>query len=169
LSRATIERFYAAFAALDADTMQRCYAPEASFDDEAFSLHGADQIGGMWRMLCTATKAKGMAHWKLQVSRITERSAHWDALPFFRHRPTCAEPHRRRVRVRQRRSHHTPPRPLRLLGVVAPGARPAGLAAGLDALAAQQGARHCGQESGEVHGQEPSTDCGLAELWLISG
>jgi len=58
MSRATIERFYAAFAALDADTMQRCYAPDARFDDEAFSLQGAEQIGGMWRMLCTATKAK---------------------------------------------------------------------------------------------------------------
>ena len=46
MSRATIERFYAAFAALDADTMQRCYAPDARFDDEAFSLHGAEQIGG---------------------------------------------------------------------------------------------------------------------------
>lgn len=85
MSRATIERFYAAFAALDADTMQRCYAPDAHFDDEAFSLQGAEQIGGMWRMLCTATKAKpeSRAHWKLQVSQITERSAHWDANYLF--------------------------------------------------------------------------------------
>ena len=85
MSRATIERFYAAFSALDADTMQRCYAPDARFDDEAFSLHGAEQIGGMWRMLCTATEAKpeSRAHWKLQVSHITERSAHWDANYLF--------------------------------------------------------------------------------------
>jgi SnoaL-like domain len=85
MSRATIERFYAAFAALDADTMQRCYAPDARFDDEAFSLQGAAQIGGMWRMLCSATKARpeSRAHWKLQVSDITERSAHWDAHYLF--------------------------------------------------------------------------------------
>jgi len=83
MSRATIERFYAAFQRLDADTMQACYAPDASFDDEAFSLHGAREIGGMWRMLCTATKAKGQAHWKLVVSDITERSAHWDAHYLF--------------------------------------------------------------------------------------
>lgn len=79
MSRATIERFYAAFARLDADAMQACYAGDAVFDDEAFSLQGAQQIGGMWRMLCTATKTKGLAHWKLEVSDITERSAHWDA------------------------------------------------------------------------------------------
>jgi SnoaL-like domain len=79
LSRATIERFYAAFARLDADTMQACYAPDAVFDDEVFSLRGREPIGGMWRMLCTATKAKGLAHWKLDFSDVTERSAHWDA------------------------------------------------------------------------------------------
>ena len=83
MSRATIERFYAAFARLDADTMQGCYAPDAVFDDEAFSLRGREQIGGMWRMLCTTTKAKGLAHWKLDVSDITERSAHWEAHYLF--------------------------------------------------------------------------------------
>ncbi len=79
MSRATIERFYAAFARLDTDTMQACYASDAVFDDEVFSLRGREQIGGMWRMLCTATKEKGLAHWKLEVSDITESSAHWDA------------------------------------------------------------------------------------------
>ena len=37
----------------------------------------------MGRMLCTATNAKGMAHWQLQVSRTTERSAHWEAHYLF--------------------------------------------------------------------------------------
>jgi hypothetical protein len=85
MSRATIERFYAAFAQLDADTMQRCYAANARFDDEAFSLQGAEQIGGMWRMLCTATQAKpeSRAHWKLQLSQVTDHSAHWDANYLF--------------------------------------------------------------------------------------
>ena len=85
MSKATIERFYAAFAKLDGDTMQRCYAPDAQFDDEAFSLRGRREIGGMWRMLSGATKAnpKSLAYWKLEVSKITDQSAHWDAHYLF--------------------------------------------------------------------------------------
>jgi hypothetical protein len=83
MSRATIERFYAAFARLDANTMLACYASDAVFDDEVFSLRGREQIGGMWRMLCTATKARGQAHWKLDVSDVTDHSAHWDAHYLF--------------------------------------------------------------------------------------
>jgi ketosteroid isomerase-like protein len=85
VSRATIERFYAAFAQLDADTMQACYADNARFDDEAFSLDGRQQIGAMWRMLCTATKSKpeSRAAWKLDVSQVTERGAHWEAHYLF--------------------------------------------------------------------------------------
>jgi hypothetical protein len=85
VSRATIERFYAAFAQLDADTMQACYADNARFDDEAFSLDGRQEIGAMWRMLCAATKSKpeSRAAWKLQVSQVTERSAHWEAHYLF--------------------------------------------------------------------------------------
>lgn len=79
MSQATIERFYEAFARLDADTMARCYAEQATFDDEAFSLRGREEIGGMWRMLCEATIAKGRDVWRLEASRITGRSAHWEA------------------------------------------------------------------------------------------
>jgi hypothetical protein len=77
--KATIERFYAAFARLDGEAMQACYAPDASFDDEAFSLRGRDQVGGMWRMLCDATRAKGADVWRLEVRDITDQSAHWEA------------------------------------------------------------------------------------------
>ena len=83
MSKATIERFYAAFAKLDGDTMQACYAPDAHFEDEVFTLDGPRQIGGMWRMLCETTKAKGLPHWKLDVSQVTDRSAHWDAHYLF--------------------------------------------------------------------------------------
>ncbi len=83
MSQATVQRLYTAFAQLDADTMQGCYAAQAQFDDEAFSLRGRDQIGGMWHMLCAATKAKGMAHWRLTVSDVTEQSAHWEAHYLF--------------------------------------------------------------------------------------
>ena len=83
MSRATIDRLYAAFAALDSAAMQACYAEGATFDDEAFSLRGRDQIGSMWRMLCHAVRAKGRAQWKLQVRGITDRSAHWEATYLF--------------------------------------------------------------------------------------
>jgi hypothetical protein len=79
MSRATIEKLYAAFAALDAETMAACYAPDAVFDDEAFSLKGRRQVGGMWAMLCDAVKTKGRDVWRIEVSAITERSAHWEA------------------------------------------------------------------------------------------
>lgn len=79
----TLHRFYAAFAALDADTMAACYAPDARFDDEAFSLRGRDEVAGMWRMLCTATRAKGLDVWKLEASGIQADAnggqAHWEA------------------------------------------------------------------------------------------
>ncbi|MEO5734238.1 MAG: nuclear transport factor 2 family protein [Rubrivivax sp.] len=87
MPRSTIERFYAAFEQLDDATMQACYAADATFDDPAFSLRGAPQIGAMWHMLCSATRAKGMAHWKLDVSHITEQGrqgkAHWEARYLF--------------------------------------------------------------------------------------
>ena len=79
MSRTTLEKFYAAFARLDGDAMQACYADDASFDDEAFSLAGRAQIGGMWRMLTETTKAKARDAWKLEVSDITDSSAHWEA------------------------------------------------------------------------------------------
>lgn len=78
-----IERFYAAFAALDGDTMQACYANDAHFEDPVFTLRGREQIGGMWRMLCDTTRAKGRDAWKLEVSDISADAssgrAHWEA------------------------------------------------------------------------------------------
>jgi hypothetical protein len=85
LSKSTIESFYAAFARLDADAMQACYAENAHFEDEAFTLDGSREIGGMWRMLCEAVKSKPEARaiWKLEVSEVTDRSAHWNAHYLF--------------------------------------------------------------------------------------
>lgn len=83
----TIRRFYDAFAKLDAATMAACYAPDATFDDEVFSLRGAREIGGMWTMLCTATQAKGSHVWKLTYRDVqadaTTGQAHWDAHYLF--------------------------------------------------------------------------------------
>ena len=67
----TLRRLYDAFAVLDADTVASCYAPDARFDDEAFSRRGAREVGGMWKMLCSGTQAKGAAVWIFpQRSRI---------------------------------------------------------------------------------------------------
>lgn len=82
-NQVTIEKFYNAFAHLDIDTMATCYALDAEFDDEAFSLRGHAQITGMWRMLCETTKAKALADWKLVYSDVEVNDktgkAHWDA------------------------------------------------------------------------------------------
>lgn len=85
MSKQTIERLYAAFARLDGEAMQACYAANASFEDEVFKLSGAREIGAMWRMLCQAAKAspETRAHWKLATSSVTDRSAHWDANYIF--------------------------------------------------------------------------------------
>lgn len=78
-----LENFYAAFARLDADTMAACYAPDAQFDDEAFSLRGHAEVTGMWRMLCDATRARGADVWQLTSSGIAADArsgkAHWEA------------------------------------------------------------------------------------------
>ena len=82
-NQATLEKFYAAFAQLDARTMATCYAPDAQFDDEAFSLRGHHEVTGMWRMLCSATLAKGRDVWRLESSGVHADAAggraHWEA------------------------------------------------------------------------------------------
>lgn len=89
--RATVARLYAAFAQLDADAMAACYAIDATFDDEAFSLQGRAQVSAMWSMLCEAVKTQGRDVWKLEVSQITERSAHWE--PTYRFSATGRRVH----------------------------------------------------------------------------
>lgn len=78
-----VSRFYAAFERLDGAAMQACYAADAQFDDEVFSLRGREQIGAMWRMLCDAGRSQGADVWRLEVSGITcdgaRGAAHWEA------------------------------------------------------------------------------------------
>ena len=82
-NQATLEKLYSAFALLDADTMATCYAADAAFDDEAFSLRGREQVVGMWRMLCETTKAKAPGDWKVIYSGVEANDktgkAHWEA------------------------------------------------------------------------------------------
>ena len=83
----TLDTFYKAFAVLDSATMRSCYAPDAQFQDEVFTLKGRDEVAGMWDMLCSATRAKGLADWKLEYNGIeadaTTGRAHWDAHYLF--------------------------------------------------------------------------------------
>lgn len=90
MSQATLDRFYTAFQQLDSETMQACYAADAQFDDEAFSLRGREEIGAMWRMLCEAVKAQGRADWRLSFSTAA-RSAHWE--PIYRFSATGRRVH----------------------------------------------------------------------------
>ena len=82
-NRETIENLYGAFARLDAEAMAQCYAEDAQFDDEVFSLRGKREVMGMWRMLCEGVKTKGRDDWKLVFSDVAAEGAsgkaHWDA------------------------------------------------------------------------------------------
>jgi len=82
-NRQTIEALYAAFARLDADGMAACYARDAQFDDEVFSLRGEREVTGMWRMLCEAVREQGRDVWQLQWQDVQAEGAtgraHWDA------------------------------------------------------------------------------------------
>src|SRR5205807_9783064 len=46
-----IQRFYAAFARHDGDSMAACYAPDARFSDPVFTDLRGEEPGAMWRML----------------------------------------------------------------------------------------------------------------------
>lgn len=65
-----LNHFYAAFAQLDAEAMAKCYAHDARFDDEVFSLRGHEEVAAMWSMLCAATQEKGADVWKLSTSGV---------------------------------------------------------------------------------------------------
>jgi hypothetical protein len=82
LSQARIQAFYDAFRRLDAETMRAAYAEHAVFSDPAFDLQGRDRIGAMWNLLTDAVRAKGQDVWRLDLSQVTDRSAHWE--PHYR-------------------------------------------------------------------------------------
>jgi ketosteroid isomerase-like protein len=86
---ATINRFYNAFALLDAETMATCYADNVQFQDEAFTLNGKAETMAMWNMLVSTTKSKPESKqaWNLVVSGVqadaNKGQAHWDASYLF--------------------------------------------------------------------------------------
>jgi hypothetical protein len=87
-----IERLYSSFERLDSDGMAACYAPDACFDDPAFSLRGQREVAGMWRMLVQALQ-KAPADWRLIVGPITATTAHWE--PIYRFSATKRLVHNR--------------------------------------------------------------------------
>ena len=76
-----IERFYRAFDARDARTMNEVYAEDVTFSDPAFGELRGDQVRAMWRMLTgqaedlsvtasdvTADDRMGSAHWRAEYT-----------------------------------------------------------------------------------------------------
>lgn len=51
-----LERFYAAFAAKDGDTMAASYTPDATFSDPVFVGLKGNEPGAMWQMLTSRSK-----------------------------------------------------------------------------------------------------------------
>lgn len=82
-SQMTLEKLYTAFARLDAAAMAECYAQDAQFDDEVFSLRGRTEVAGMWSMLCEAARSKGADVWQLQHGQVRADArgggARWEA------------------------------------------------------------------------------------------
>jgi ketosteroid isomerase-like protein len=118
-----IERFYAAFARRDGDSMAACYAPGARFSDPVFAELGGDEPGAMWRMLTgraqdlvvrlaehQADDVGGSAHWLADYTFSTGRRVHNDVRAEFRFQDGLISEHRdsfsfyawaRQARVRQ--------------------------------------------------------------------
>ncbi len=56
LNEELIQKFYSAFATLDYNTMQNCYADNAIFNDPVFGILEGNEVKAMWRMLCINAK-----------------------------------------------------------------------------------------------------------------
>lgn len=93
----TLETLYAAFERLDAAVMSECYAEEATFEDEVFSLRGRPQIAAMWHMLCDTVRAGGRDPWRIEWSGVQADAArgraHWEA--WYRFSTTGRKVHNR--------------------------------------------------------------------------
>lgn len=79
----TIQRLYAALERREGEAMQALYAPQATFDDPLYSLHGAQEIGAMWRMVCRSARKRSRDEWLLIADDLHVEggrgSAHWEA------------------------------------------------------------------------------------------
>ena len=75
-----INKFYSAFANLDAETMVSFYHDDVVFEDPAFGVLNGENAKNMWRMLCSSQNGKGF---KVVFDQVhaddTKGSAHWEA------------------------------------------------------------------------------------------
>lgn len=77
-----LERFYAAFAAKDGDTMAAAYAPGATFTDPVFVGLKDGEPGAMWQMLTSRSKDLSVELVSCQADESTG-SARWIATYTF--------------------------------------------------------------------------------------
>lgn len=80
MSKETINKFYSAFQALDAETMASCYHPDIEFEDPAFGKLKGEHAANMWRMLCENQKDKGMT---IEFDVNSDTEAHWEPKYIF--------------------------------------------------------------------------------------
>ena len=71
-------RFYAAFAARDAEAMGALYAPAATFTDPAFGTLDAAEARAMWQMLLGRAQDLSVT-WQVESETPTHARAHWEA------------------------------------------------------------------------------------------
>ena len=76
-NQTTLERLHAAFAVRDGKTMASCYHADAHFRDPVFDLRG-DEVGAMWRMLCSRSSELRIESSGLRVEGDSAR-ADWQA------------------------------------------------------------------------------------------
>ena len=77
-----VKQFYTAFQNKDAATMASLYHPDASFQDEVFTLKGED-IGLMWTMLCARGKDMTMTFRDVTSASPNQVTCHWEPVYTF--------------------------------------------------------------------------------------
>ncbi|GAB4164782.1 MAG: hypothetical protein Tsb0033_26330 [Winogradskyella sp.] len=75
-----IDAFYDAFQNLDGKKMASLYHKDIIFEDPAFGVLEGNRAKAMWQMLCESQKGK---NFRIEVSNITENTAHWEAFYNF--------------------------------------------------------------------------------------
>jgi uncharacterized protein len=73
-----IRKFYTAFQARDADSMNDCYHAEITFSDPAFGTLRGQEVSSMWRMLCERGKDLEVQFGDIHVEN-ENGGAHWEA------------------------------------------------------------------------------------------
>jgi hypothetical protein len=84
-TRAVLVTFYDALSRRDGGTMAACYATNAFFDDEVYSLRG-EEVGKMWRALMLRARTLKVSYTIGKVSQGTG-TVEWTARYDFEGRP----------------------------------------------------------------------------------